>query len=314
MTILDWLLSGDPAVKRLTMKYLLDQNPAYTDEGWIEAYLNRFDPEAGRWGRGIYGPKWISTFYTMRDLYHLEIDPDNPVYQAGLETLLQHMWNPAKTLEKDICVVAMLACLVTHGRRSSRQLDEMLYYLLQNQQPDGGWNCNSLSGKTLKSSVHTTLSVLEAFAEYESQGHKTHLPAIEEQTKYGQEYLLRKHLFRRELDKSMIVPYITQFHFPPRWKYDLLRVLYYFASLEFPLDARMEEGLSILREKMKKGYLTKGSTHSGRLHFKLEQARSGRMNSLRGLIVLKYYDFACYEQLLVLPMGGNRDESCGQFF
>ena len=302
MTVLDWLLSGDPAVKRLTMKYLLDEESTYTDEGWIEAYLTRFDPEDKRWGHGIYGPKWISTFYTMRDLYHLEIDPGHTIYQQGLNTLLQHMWNPAIDVEDDICVVAMLASLVMHGKRSGKQLDEMLQYVLRNQQPDGGWNCNSLSGKTLISSIHTTLSVLEAFAEYKSHGHKTHISAIEKQTKDGQEYLLRKHLLRRESDNSLIVPYITQCHFPPRWKYDLLRVLYYFASIKYPYDSRMEEGLSILREKNKNGYMTKGTTHSGRLHFKLEKERFGRMNTLRGLIVLRHYDFDYYERLLVLPM------------
>jgi hypothetical protein len=290
VTVLDWLLSGDPAVKRLTMKYLLGQEPAYTDEGWIEAYLNRFDPEERRWGRGIYGPKWTSTFYTLRDLYYLEILAEHPIYQQGLDTLLQHMWNQDTFVEDDICVVAMLAALVMHGRRSEKQIDEMMLYLLENQQPDGGWNCSGVSGKTLKSSIHTTLSVLEGFAEYNRHGHKTYQSAIEKQVKDGQEYLLRKHLFRRESDKSIILPYITQFHFPPRWKYDVLRVLCYFASIQYPFDSRMEEGLSILRDKIKKGYLTKGTTYSGRLHFKLEEGRFGRMNTLRGLIVLKHYD------------------------
>jgi hypothetical protein len=305
MTVLEWLLSGDPAVKRLTMKYLLGQDDTYTDAGWIEAYITRFDPAEKRWGQGIYGPKWISTFYTMRDLCHLEIDPNHPIYQQGLDTLLQHMWNPAIKVETDICVVAMLACLVMHGRRQGRQLDEMMHYLLRNQQPDGGWNCSSLSGGTSKSSIHTTLSVLEAFAAYQSFGRETHLSGTREQTKGGQEYLLRKHLFRRETDQSMIVPYITQFHFPPRWKYDLLRALHYFASIQHPLAPRMEEGLSILRDKIRRGYLNKGTSHSGRLHFRLEEGRFGRMNTLRGLIVLKHYDFAYFRQLLALPMSGE---------
>ena len=67
-TLLECLLAGDPALARLTRKYLLDTQTPYVTQGWIGAFLERFDPQTGRWGRGIYGPKWISTLYTMRDL------------------------------------------------------------------------------------------------------------------------------------------------------------------------------------------------------------------------------------------------------
>ncbi|NLO97538.1 MAG: hypothetical protein GX091_05660, partial [Peptococcaceae bacterium] len=89
MNNIDFLLAGDPSVRRLTEKYLLDQAVSYTDQGWIHEFLSRFDTEKGTWGNGIYGPKWISTFYTLRDLMSLEIDPNNPLYQQGLNTLVK---------------------------------------------------------------------------------------------------------------------------------------------------------------------------------------------------------------------------------
>jgi hypothetical protein len=72
----------------MARKYLLNlETPSVTQE-WIGTILERFDQLTGQRGNGIYGPKWISTFYTMRNLASLEIDPDHLVYQRGLDTLL----------------------------------------------------------------------------------------------------------------------------------------------------------------------------------------------------------------------------------
>lgn len=298
MKNIDFLLEGDPSVRRLTQKYLLDQETTYTDQGWIHDFLSCFDSEQGTWGNGIYGPKWISTFYTLRDLMSLEIDPKHPIYQEGLQTLIAHMWNPDEFMEDDVCVVAMLVSLLTYGRYDPSPIAEMMQYLIRKQLPDGGWNCVSAYRTALHSSIHTTLSVLEAYRDYEREGYREELERVREQAKEGQEYLLRKRLLRRESDGELIVPYITQFHFPTRWKYDVLRALVYFTSIQYPYDPRMEEALELLREKIKKAYLTKGTTYSGRLHFSMETSRIGRMNTLRGLQVLKYYDPDYYNKLI----------------
>jgi hypothetical protein len=60
----------------------------------------------------------------------------------------------------------------------------------------------------------------------------------------------------------------------------------------------MEEGIAILKKKFDKGYLTKGSTYSGPIHFKMETSKIGSMNSLRGLIVLKHYDYEYFSNLI----------------
>ena len=249
MNNIDFLLAGDPSVRRLTEKYLLDQAVSYTDQGWIHEFLSRFDTEKGTWGNGIYGPKWISTFYTLRDLISLEIDPKNAVYQEGLHTLVAHMWNPAEFVEDDVCVVAMLVSLLVYGRYDPLPIKEMMQYLLHMQLPDGGWNCASAHSTAEHSSIHTTLSVLEAYRDYEKEGYSEDLGRIKIQAKEGQEYLLRKRLLRRETDGELILPYITEFHFPTRWKYDVLRALVYFASILYPYDFRMEKDWSSSGEK-----------------------------------------------------------------
>ena len=103
---------------------------------------------------------------------------------------------------------------------------------------------------------------------------------------------------RRESDNELILPSIIQFHFPARWKYDVLRALYYFALVKAPYDPRMEEALALLKEKFQKGYLGKGPTYTGLLHFVMEKSKIGRMNSFRGLFVLKHYDRECYDKLI----------------
>ena len=47
-TLLECLLAGDPALVRLTRKYLLDTQTPYVTQGWIGAFLERFDPQTGR--------------------------------------------------------------------------------------------------------------------------------------------------------------------------------------------------------------------------------------------------------------------------
>ncbi|WP_422122467.1 hypothetical protein DHX103_11740 [Planococcus sp. X10-3] len=298
MKIMDFLLDSDPAVKRQTQIYLLSEESPYSADGWIGEFLSHYNKETHTWGNGIYGPKWISTFYTMRDLQTLEIDPQHPIYQQGLETLLDRMWNPEKHEEDDVCVVAMFVSLLTYGNHSSSVVDDMIQYLLKWQMPDGGWNCSAVHGSSTKSSIHTTLSVLEAYADYEKHGYRALLPAIKEQIAAGQAYLLRRNLMRRESTHEIILPYIVQFHFPARWKYDVLRALVYFASIRYPYEPALEEGLNLLRKKFEKGYLNKGPTHSGRLHFKMETNKIGAMNTLRGLIVLKYYAPDYYNEII----------------
>lgn len=301
MTIIDFLNNADPSVKRMTHKYLLDENPGYAEEGWISKFLDCFETDTDTWGGGIYGPKWVSTFYTLRDLVSLEIKPDHPFFQRGLDTLIKHMWS-TKQYEDDVCVVAMLVSLLTYGQRDAKILDEMVTYLLTTQQKDGGWNCAITYRPSEKSSINTTISVLEAYRDYEKYGYEKHLNEIKKQVKQGQTYILDRRLMYRLTTGEVMISYFTDFHFPVRWKYDVLRALYYFASVNHPLVPELQEGLDLLKKKFNRGYLLKGPTYSGRLHFKMETGKIGIMNTLRGLIVLKAFDPDEYNQIINLEM------------
>ena len=64
----------------------------------------------------------------------------------------------------------------------------------------------------------------------------------------------------------------------------------------------MGEALELLKAQFKRGYLLRGSSYSGLLHFKMETGKIGNMNTLRGLRVLKQYEPELFEKLLHQPL------------
>lgn len=292
MNVIDWLLSGDASIARLTKKYLLEEEVLYTNVGWITQYLSFYNHEHKQWayglnktegpfGHGIYSPKWISTFYTLRELTLLEINPKDPIYQV-----------------KDICVVGMLLSMVIYAQCDQHYITDMVDYLINNQVFDGGFNCESRSHQVHSSSIHTTLSVLEGFEALIQSDYLFDKQVIFKIKNEAEAFLLRKRLMRRESNNEIIQSYIVHFHYPTRWKYDVLKALIYFASSNHPYDTRFDEAMSLLKKRIMKGKLPKGPFHSGLLFFPLDSENVARMNTLRGLIVLKKYDLAFYQSLL----------------
>lgn len=306
MNVLDWLMEGDPAIQRLTSKYLLGDVMSYNDSGYIKRYLDLFDESTGLWGGGAYGPKWISTHYTLLELKYMEIDPTHPFYHRGLSNVIDHEWRSLNgslrmSLSRvDVCVLAMLVSLSAYGKSKDPRLPEMIDFIIDRQMPDGGWNCswNPTIKRSMKSSLHTTLSVLEAFKDLIQNDYHYESQKIKALCLDGEEFILKKKLCRSVTTGEVIHPDFLKYHYPTRWKYDVLRALEYFSDRERTYDVRMQEGLEIISHAMDKGYLLKGSQYSGRLHFKLETTRGGRFNTLRALKVLKFYMPERYQELI----------------
>ena len=289
MKVIDWLLAGDPVINRLTKKYLLDEAVASSNDGYIKRYLDLYNHEKNLWGNGIYSPKWISTHYTLLELKNMEIDPDNEIYQKATKKLLHAMWSNNSL---DICVAAMIISLCTYGKIKDQKIEEIIDYLLLHQFPDGGWNCSwNQSNKPTKSSLHTTISVLEAFFDYENNGYTYRLQDIKARIVDAEEFILKKKLFRSVSTNEIIKPSFIDFHYPARWKYDAFRALEYFQSSQHPYDERMEEAFTLLHKKFKKGYIGVGAKYPGLIHFPLESTKAGRFNTLRALKILKFYSY-----------------------
>ncbi len=306
MKIIEWLLQGDVVIQRLVCKYLLKQEVDYENRGLIAQYLDHYDMNQNMFGGGLYGPKWISTHYTLLELKYMEMNPKSDVYQNSIKHLMQKLWDDLETKPKarkqDTCVVAMLLSMACYGKIHDNSIYSMLEYLLEHQFGDGGWNCEWDSiNKPIKSSLHTTLSVLEALYDYKVNHYLVNMDAVNHAIPKAQEFILRKHLFRSERTNEIIHFSMIEWHYPPRWKYDAFRALEYFTTVRYPYNSRMQEVLEIIKKKIEKGFISGGPTISGLTHFVFPSVEKARMNTLRALKILSFYDCEFYQDLI------NRD-------
>lgn len=302
MNIIDWLESGDVTIKYLVKKHLLEQEFSHENQGYIDRYLKLYNKNEKMWS-GIYSPLWTSSHYTLLELKYMEINGDHPIYQEASHHLLEHLWyHKGKVNGKryqDMCISAMLLSIITGGRVKDEKTNEIIDYILEHQLEDGGWNCawDSVHNKSNKSSLHTTISVLEALRDYEKNGYSYRLNETKEKIVLGHEVLLKRELFKNSAGETINQDMII-FHYPTRYKYDCFRALEYFVSIEKPFDIRMRDALDLVKKHIKKGFINSGKQYVGSVHFKLENTIKGRFNTYRALYILKFYDRSLYEEVV----------------
>jgi len=304
-SLIKWLLEGDPSVTWQVRRDLLDlpideyqaTRKRLTTEGWAARFLELQDPK-GSWAGGLYTPKWQSTTYTMLTLRRLGLPTDHPQAQKGCQLLLDggfmpdggiHYTTNKKIQHSETCITGMVLSVLAYFRHPDERVHTLTEHLLTQQMADDGWNCRSYQGDT-HSSFHTTISALEGLWEYE----KTFGSTAEIETARGRAhaFLWQHRLYRSHRTGEIVDQKLTKLTFPPRWRYDLLRVLDYFQDCNAPRDARVSEGIELLRFKQRKdGTWPLNSGMSGRFFFQMEKAgQPSRMNTLRALRVLKWWE------------------------
>jgi len=302
--IIQWLLDGDPAIRWQVHRDLLDSPPGViaterlrvAQEGWGRRLL-AFQDADGRWGGGLYSPKWISTTYTLLALRMLGLPADNPQALAGCRLLLEHGVFPDGGINfshhakySETCVTGMVLSILADFRCSDPRLEGIASYLLGQQMADGGWNCESYRGAT-HSSFNTTLLALEGLHAYEQIAPQPAPPLQAAQVR-GREFLLAHWLYRSHRTGEVVSPAMTRFPYPPRWQYDVLRALDYFQSVHASRDERLKDSIHLLLSKRKAdGRWAAYRGPSGRAFFDLEEpGEPGRGNTLRALRVLRWWD------------------------
>ncbi len=301
--VIEWLLAGDPSLRWQTLRDLLEvagdiverQRKKVAREGWGARLLVRQDPE-GTWGGGLYSPKWISTTYTMLLLRDLGLPPGNRQAQRACGLLLDQGLqrdggiNYGWRGRSETCVTGMILSILSYFECDDDRLDTIADYLLREQMPDGGWNCQRPRGAT-HASVHTTISVLEGLRLYElHRGRKRR--KLRTAQRSGREFLLVHRLFRSHRSGDIIKPEFIRFSFPPRWHYDILRALDYFQSVDAPRDKRLNEAINVVYSKRRDdGRWILQNHYKGRTFFELERLGAiSRWNTLRALRVLKWWE------------------------
>ena len=314
MTVLDWLLDSDPAIRWQALRDLADA-PAATvaaerarvaKEGW-GAWLLALQGDDGQWEGGALfparwfesdpgdrpeGQPWTATAYSLVALHDFGVDPRDDgvrraVAQVREHSRWEHAGQPFFAGEVEPCINGMVVAL---GAYFDQEVAAVVARLLGEQLEDGGWNCEAENG-SVRSSFHTTIRVLEALSTHDrATGGSAETIAARRR---GEEYLLERKLYRRKSTGEVVDPAWMQFSFPTRWHYDVLRGLEYFRSVGDPPDPRVDDAMDLLRSKRQsdRTWLLE-NTHPGAVHFALEDGdgQPGRWNTLRALRVLRWYD------------------------
>jgi len=194
------------------------------------------------------------------------------------------------TRRGETCITGMVLSILSHFECDDERLDTIAGHLLEQQMPDGGWNCRRPQGAT-HASVHTTISVLEGLRLYALHCGRR-VRAVRAAERRGREFLLVHRLFRSHRTGRVIKPEFTRFSFPPRWHYDILRALDYFQAVDAPRDPRLGEAIAIVRGAQRgDGRWPLQQSYKGKTYFTLERLGApSRWNTLRALRVLKWWD------------------------
>jgi hypothetical protein len=313
VTVLDWLLDSDPAIRWQVLRDLADAPPEdvaaerarVATEGW-GAQLLALRGEDGQWAGGALfpagffdlsdeergtGQPWTATAYSLDLLADFGVDPTREDVQQTIARIREHsLWEhddePFFEGEVEPCINGQTVRL---GVYFGENMDALVARLLGEQLKDGGWNCEAENG-SVRSSFHTTIRVLEGLLAHEraTGGSAESIAA----RKRAEEYLLERRLFRRKSTGQVIDPAWLLFAYPTRWYYDVLRGLDYFRNAGDPPDVRIDEAMDLLRAKqLPDDTWLLENTHPGAVHFVMEEdAQPSRWNTLRALRVLRWYE------------------------
>jgi len=298
--LIEWLLEGDISIVYRTKKELLNEDNKSLkklekrlthDDGYIKQYLEYRDSKTGLWANGIYLPKYTSTHYTMLELKNLNCPKDLPEYYESALILLDTKWLRGKNGKRnpDLCVMAMIGSIVSYARIIDSKLYDIVDYILEHVQTDGGFNCSWERSDV--SSVHTTLTTLRFFLDYELNDYSYRLKEIKVIALNAERFLLDRNLYQKKNSSITIHKNFINMPYPNRWKFDFLKALEYFVDRGRPYDEGMNPALNLLVDKrLKSGAWSNTRGYGGKEYFKIkDEGRDSRINTLRALKVLKFY-------------------------
>jgi hypothetical protein len=296
-------LEGDVSIQYQVWRDLLDADKKnlqarITNEGWGMKILSKRKSD-GHWGDRFYQPKWISTHYTLLDLRNLNLPSGNETVKETIEQVIQNNMaddggirlGPSTSQNSDICVNGMFLNYASYFKTAEIKLQSVIDSILAEIMPDGGFNCRTTRSGAIHSSLHSTISVLEGFTEFQKAGYTYRKKEISEAIKTGIEFILIHRLFLSDRTGQIIDKNFLKLTYPCRWKYDILRAMDYFQYAGIKWDDRMTEALAYLNKKRNKdGTWNVQAAHTGQVHVIMEKAgKSSKWNTLRMLRLKKYF-------------------------
>ncbi len=315
MDVIDWLLDSDPSIRWQVMR---DLTGAFSEDVAIErsrvaregygARLLSLQQADGSWAGVAWNRGWNSTMHVLTLLREMGLDPESDAASRAVGLVRDHVrwqgwdgttwrgadWvgNPYFEGEVETCINGQVAA---SGAYFGQDVRGIVDRLLDEQLPDGGWNCEAVNGST-RSSFNTTICVLEALLEYERANEVR--PEVTAARLRGQEYLLERRLFRRrstgeviERDRKGGASW-TCFAFPTWWHYDVLRGFEFLRSAGVSPDERVADAIALVESKRDRdGRWPLETRYPGVMPVEIDngEGRPSRWNTLRALRVLRWY-------------------------
>lgn len=316
-----WLLDSDPALRWQVERDLCHQPPdvweatraAITTEGFGARLLALQDAD-GQWAGGAFfpgdfdfhgpeaadgaGQPWTATTWTLNSLR--EWGMDAAVLRArGTADLLaaNSRWEyddlPYWGGEVDCCINAWT---VANGLWLGADVGGIVDWFVGHRLEDGGWNCEWVEGSS-RSSFHSTLNALKGLLAHDTATGGTESSRAARHS--GEEYLLRRGLFRRLSTGEPVAPWVTRFGYPMRWSYDVLNAAEYFRDVTLldgaAPDPRMADAIELIRAaRQPDGTWTQARQHPGRVWFEVDASAGdpSKWLTLFGTRVLDWWDTA----------------------
>lgn len=314
-----WLRDSDPALRWQVERDLLGEPPEVWEatrariatEGFGARLLARQDPD-GQWAGGaffpadvdVHGPgatdgagqPWTATTWSLNSLREWGLDAAVLRERRTVELLAEHShWEyddlPYWGGEVDCCINAWT---VANGVWLGADVTGLVDWFVEHRLPDGGWNCAWVEGST-RSSFHSTLNSLKGLLAHDVTTGGT--DATREARRCGQEYLLRRGLFRRLSTGEPVAAWVARFAYPFRWFYDVLNAAEYFrvAALHDGVapDPRMADAIGLVRAaRQPDGTWLQARRHPGRVWFEVDvpAGEPSKWLTLYGTRVLDWWD------------------------
>ncbi len=304
MTVADWLLDSDPAIRWQVMRDLIREPADVVDaersriatEGWGARLLALQGPD-GMWGGKAWSRGYTDTFHALELLRRFGLDPGSEGAQRAIGLVRELViwrdrdfetpWADNSFFQGEVepCINGNV---VATGTYFGVDMTPLVERLLGEQLPDGGWNCEVENGATV-SSLGTTINVLDGLLEYERT---TGSSGVGEARRRGEAYMLERRLFRRKTTDEIIDPDWLRFSYPTWWHYDVLRALDYLRDAGVKPDERVAEAIEVVEaQRDPDGRWPLQNVYAGEAHFQMEdgEGRPSRWNTLRALRVLDWF-------------------------
>jgi hypothetical protein len=295
--LIPWLLDSDPALRWQVERDLLHEPPevweatraAMATEGFGAQLLALQDPD-GQWAGGAFfpadfdfdgpeaaddaGQPWTATTWTLNTLRDWGLDAAVLRERRTAELLAENSrWEydnlPYWGGEVDCCINAYT---VANGLWLGADITGIVAWFLEHRMSDGGWNCEWIEGST-RSSFHSTLNTLKGLLAYDTAAGGTE--ATYEARRSGEEYLLRRGLFRSLSTREPVASWVNRHAYPFRWFYSVLNAAEYFRQAALldggRADPRMAEAIEMIRAARRPdGTWIQERRHPGRVWFEVD--------------------------------------------